>query len=130
MRLKFDSRGLIPAVIQDAKTGEVLMVAYMSRQSLARTLETGKVHFYSRSRRKLWLKGESSGHIQTVRSFHTDCDQDTVLLRVHQRGGACHTGYRSCFFQQWDAKRRRFRATGRKVFDPNRVYRGHLSKSD
>lgn len=96
--LKFDERGLIPAVVQEAETGEVLMVAWMDRAALRATLETGLAHFWSRSRGRLWQKGETSGHVQHVEGVYADCDQDVLLVRVHQEGVACHTGRRSCFF--------------------------------
>ncbi len=118
---RFDDRGLITAVIQDAETSEVLMVAWMNEEALARTLKSGTCHFYSRSRKRLWKKGEESGHVQTVVEVRRDCDRDTLLIRVRQTGGACHTGYESCFFE-----RRRpdgsWETSGRKVFDPARVY--------
>jgi len=98
--IKYDDRGLIPAVIQDVSTGEVLMVAYMNEESLKKTIETGKTHFWSRSRKKLWLKGETSGHFQTVREIRLDCDLDTILVKVEQKGAACHTGNRSCFYRR------------------------------
>jgi phosphoribosyl-AMP cyclohydrolase / phosphoribosyl-ATP pyrophosphohydrolase len=97
--LKFDERGLIPAVVQDASSGEVLMLAYMSRESLAKTVESGETHFWSRSRNELWHKGATSGHTQKVVSIDADCDEDTLLVRVHQKGSACHTGAYSCFAQ-------------------------------
>ncbi len=96
--LVFDERGLIPAVVQEADTGEVLMVAWMDRAALEATLETGLAHFWSRSRQRLWRKGETSGHTQHVQGLWVDCDADTLLLRVHQEGAACHTGQRTCFF--------------------------------
>jgi phosphoribosyl-AMP cyclohydrolase len=108
---------LIPAIAQDAKTGEVLMLAYMNDEALARTRETGKAHYWSRSRKKLWLKGESSGHFQLVKEIRIDCDEDAVLLLIEQEGGACHTGYRSCFYRTLDGK-----VVGEKVFDPQDVY--------
>ncbi len=96
--LKLLANGLIPAIAQDAESGEVLMLAYMNRESLEKTLKTGKAWYYSRSRQKLWLKGETSGHYQLVQDIQTDCDQDTILLKVTQLGaGACHEGYKSCF---------------------------------
>jgi phosphoribosyl-AMP cyclohydrolase len=119
--LKFNEQGLIPAVTQDADTGEVLMVAWMNAESLKSTLETGKTHFWSRSRRKFWMKGESSGHTQEVVGISTDCDKDTLLIRVRQAGGACHTGYRSCF--SWHLDGGRWVERGEKVFDPDDVYR-------
>lgn len=96
--LKFDDKGLIPAIIQDYKNGDVLMLAYMNRESLSKTLKTKKTHFWSRSRKKLWLKGETSGHFQKVKHIYCDCDADTLLVKVEQVGPACHTGERSCFF--------------------------------
>ena len=101
--VKFNADGLVPAVTQDIRTDEVLMLAYMNEESLRKTIETGKVHYYSRSRQKLWLKGETSGHFQQVRSISVDCDGDTLLLKVEQTGAACHTGHRSCFFTRLDA---------------------------
>ena len=109
---------LVPAIVQDAESGEVLMLAYMNREALAKTLETGKAHFWSRSRKKLWLKGESSGHFQKVVEARIDCDQDAILLKVVQVGGACHTGYRSCFYRDLEGN-----VVGEKVFDPDEVYR-------
>ncbi len=99
-RLKYDERGLIPVVIQDSKSGEVLMMAYMNETALEMTVETGYTHFWSRSRQKYWKKGETSGHVQEVRQVLYDCDADTLLIKVLQHGpGACHTGHRSCFFR-------------------------------
>lgn len=102
--VKFNADGLVPAITQDIRTDEVLMLAYMNEESLRKTLETGKAHYYSRSRQKLWLKGETSGHFQQVRSISVDCDGDTLLLKVNQTGAACHTGHRSCFFTRLDAE--------------------------
>jgi phosphoribosyl-ATP pyrophosphohydrolase/phosphoribosyl-AMP cyclohydrolase len=96
--LGFDERGLIPAVVQEAETGEVLMVAWMNREALEATLTTGLTHFWSRARGALWRKGETSGHIQHVQGVYVDCDADTLLVQVHQEGQACHTGNRTCFF--------------------------------
>ena len=98
--LRFDERGLIPAVIQDAETGAVLMLAYMNRESLSLTLETGQTHFWSRSRNTIWHKGETSANVQDVKSVKYDCDADALLVSVDQHGGACHTGEYSCFFNQ------------------------------
>ncbi len=121
--LKYDANGLIPAIIQDHATGEVLMFAFMNRVSLAKTLETGKTHFFSRSRNKLWLKGESSGHTQDVKSIQTDCDLDVVLIKVEQQGAACHDGYYSCFYRQRDeTDSTEWKIVGKKVFDPEKVY--------
>jgi phosphoribosyl-ATP pyrophosphohydrolase/phosphoribosyl-AMP cyclohydrolase len=97
--VKFDERGLVPAVVQDAETGEVLMLAYMNAESLSKTLETGETWFWSRSRGALWHKGATSGNTQRVASLSIDCDGDTLLVRVEPRGPACHTGERSCFFR-------------------------------
>jgi len=97
--LKFNADGLIPAIIQDAANGRVLMMAWMNRASLETTVATGKTHFWSRSRQKFWMKGESSGHIQEVKDIAFDCDGDTLLIQVEQTGAACHEGYRSCFFR-------------------------------
>jgi phosphoribosyl-AMP cyclohydrolase len=97
--LKYDTNGLIPAVIQDVENGEVLMVAYMNEESLRRTIETGLCTYWSRSRQQFWVKGETSGHLQKVRRISVDCDQDALLIQVEQVGVACHEGYRSCFFR-------------------------------
>ena len=108
---------LIPAVAQDWRTGEVLMLAYVNEEALDRTRETGKAHYWSRSRNKLWLKGETSGNIQYVKEIRIDCDEDAVLFLIEQEGGACHTGYRSCFHRTIDGK-----VVGEKIFDPKDVY--------
>jgi phosphoribosyl-AMP cyclohydrolase / phosphoribosyl-ATP pyrophosphohydrolase len=102
--IAYDARGLVPAVVQDARTGEVLMLAWQDQAALAQTLATGKATFFSRSRDALWVKGETSGNTQTVRSVATDCDSDAILLRVDPAGPACHTGARSCFFRAVEAK--------------------------
>ena len=122
-QLKFDANGLIPAIIQDAGTGEVLMMAWMNRDSLGKTIESGKTHFFSRSRNKLWLKGESSGHVQHVKSIATDCDQDVLLIAVEQVGAACHEGYYSCFFRQYEKGGGQWKVVGNKKFEPETVYR-------
>ncbi len=109
---------LIPAIAQDANTGDVLMLAYMNEEALARTVETGRAHYWSRSRKKLWLKGESSGHYQIVKEIRVDCDGDAVLLIIEQEKGACHTGYRSCFYRTIDGQ-----IVSDKVFDPGEVYK-------
>src|SRR5512136_2985415 len=111
---------LIPAIAQDYATGEVLMLAYMNDEALAKTLGTGKAHYWSRSRKKLWLKGETSGHFQFVREVRIDCDADVILIKVDQKGGACHTGYRSCFYRKLDTWR--WREDGQKAFDALSVY--------
>ena len=120
-QVRFDANGLVPAIVEDAKTHEVLMMAYMNRESLLKTLETKKAHFYSRSRGKLWLKGESSGHVQKVKRVALDCDGDTLLLSVDQTGGACHAGYRTCFFRKISPGRE-WKVSGRRLFDPEKVY--------
>jgi phosphoribosyl-AMP cyclohydrolase len=114
--LKFDD-GLIPVVVQDAGTREVLMVAYANAEALEKTRETGFAHYFSRSRKKLWKKGEESGHVQTVREILVDCDEDCLLYLVGQEGAACHTGYRSCFYRTIEGE-----IISRQVFDPSKVY--------
>ena len=120
---KFNGRGLIPVVTTDATTGEVLMLAYMNAEALAQTRQRGEAVYYSRSRARLWRKGEHSGHIQKVRQIMTDCDQDVILLKVDQLGGACcHTGYRSCFYRELDHTGKLTFTQLEKVFDPREVY--------
>ena len=102
--LKFDEKGLIPAIIQDAANGDVLMLGYMNEESLKRTLDSGQVWFYSRSRQELWHKGETSGNYLNVRSIFRDCDDDAVLIRVEAAGPVCHTGNRSCFFRELEER--------------------------
>ncbi len=99
IRLKYDERGLIPAIVQDAETGQVLMLAYMNEEALQATLRTGQTHFWSRSRQELWHKGATSGNVQQVVDLAVDCDADTLLVRVHPAGPACHTGNTTCFFR-------------------------------
>ncbi|GBD36749.1 Phosphoribosyl-AMP cyclohydrolase [bacterium HR36] len=114
--------GLVPAIAQDAETGEVLMLAWMNREAWEETLRTGRACYYSRSRQKLWRKGEESGHWQEVVSIHLDCDGDTILLRVRQIGGAaCHEGYRSCFYRRYTNGA--WHIEGERVFDPKQVYK-------
>jgi phosphoribosyl-AMP cyclohydrolase len=113
--------GLIPTITQDATTGEVLMLAFMNELAWQKTLETGKATYWSRTRKKLWVKGESSGNVQTVKEIRIDCDDDTVLLKVEQIGGAaCHTGHRSCFYKKVDNNE--VVIEGKKIFDPKEVY--------
>ena len=119
--VKFDANGLVPAIVEDAQTHEVLMMAYMNREALEKTLQTKRAHFYSRSRGRLWMKGESSGHIQQVRGVALDCDGDTILVSVEQVGGACHAGYRSCFFRKLSSEKE-WKVTGPRLFDPDKVY--------
>ncbi len=117
---KFD--GLLPAIVQDDETGEVLMLAYMNEDAWKASLATGRATYFSRSRQKLWVKGETSGNIQLIKEIRVDCDNDTVLLKVEQIGGAaCHTGYRSCFFKKIDGKS--IKVVGEPVFDPGEVYK-------
>ena len=113
--------GLVPAILQDWKTGEVLMVGYMNAESWAKTQETGKACFWSRSRKKLWVKGETSGHFQIVKEVCLDCDADALLIKVEQIGGAaCHTGHRSCFYRR--IEKGATVEVGERVFDPKEVY--------
>jgi len=122
MKVKFDKNGLIPAIVQDYKTNEVLMVAYMNRAALKKTLATKKAHYYSRSRKKLWLKGETSGNVQRIKEIRIDCDVDCILLKVEQIGGAaCHTGFGSCFYRKVQ-KGGKLTVSGKRVFDPKKVY--------
>ena len=119
--VKFDSRGLVPVVVQDVQNLEILMMAWMTKDSLQKTLATGKAHFWSRSRQKIWVKGDESGHYQWVREILVDCDADTLLLKVEQTRAACHLGYRSCFFRKMD-RDGNLRTLGKKVFEPAKVY--------
>jgi phosphoribosyl-AMP cyclohydrolase len=113
--------GLLPAIAQDGQTGEVLMLAYMNAESFAETLATGRAVYYSRSRGKLWRKGEESGNVQEVQGVYIDCDADTILLKVRQIGGAaCHEGYKSCFFREVSPSQK---VIGTRVFDPKEVYK-------
>jgi len=123
INFKFNADGLMPAIIQDADSGEVLMLAYMDKVAVERTLKEKKTVFYSRSRNKYWVKGESSGHTQDVQQVLTDCDQDTILIRVKQHGGACHLGFRTCFVHEIDSAGDITRVTQDKVFDPDSVYK-------
>jgi phosphoribosyl-AMP cyclohydrolase len=122
LELKLDDKGLIAAIVQDDANGDVLMVAWMNEEAVRKTLETRRATFYSRSRKKLWVKGEESGNVQTVTSVRVDCDQDALLLRVKQTGGACHEGYRSCFFREVDGTGN-LRVLGERLFDPAKVYK-------
>jgi len=116
--IKFDSNGLVPAIAQDYENGEVLMLAYMNTEALQKTISTGKAHYYSRSRSKLWLKGETSGHVQLIKEIRYDCDADAILIKVDQKVGACHTGHRSCFYRTIDGEESKDQ-----VFDPDMVYK-------
>jgi len=118
---KFDDKGLIPAIVQDHESGDVLMVGWMNEAALKQTLETNKATFYSRSRQKMWVKGESSGHVQEVIDARIDCDQDVILLRCKPHGPCCHVGYQSCFYRSVDADGN-LTVNAEKVFDPEKVY--------
>ena len=121
--LAFDKMGgLIPAIVQDHASGDILMLAYMNAEAFTATLETGQATFFSRSRQTLWVKGKTSGNLQMVKSIHIDCDQDAILVRVDQIGGAaCHTGYRSCFYRRVEDQN--LKIEGQPVFDPKEVYK-------
>jgi phosphoribosyl-AMP cyclohydrolase len=119
--LKFE-KGLIPVVIQDIEDGEVLMLAYMNKDSLTKTLKTGKTHFWSRSRKKIWLKGETSGHYQKVKEVYFDCDKDTLLIKVKQVKAACHKGYKSCFYRKLSKDGKSTKIVQKKIFNPQEVY--------
>ena len=127
LNFKFNSDGLIPAIIQQTQNGKpaagrVIMMAWMNALSIEKTLETGFMHYWSRSRQKLWLKGESSGHTQRVIRWYADCDVDTLLFEVDQEGAACHTGYASCFYQAFGRDGSPEPITEPKIFDPEKVY--------
>lgn len=120
-KLKFNEHGLIPVIIQDYKTNKILMMAYMNDFAFDITIKTKKTHFYSRSRKKLWMKGERSGNFQIVKEIYLDCDNDTLLIKVEQIGNAsCHTGYDTCFYRK--INRDKLKITGKKIFDPKKVY--------
>jgi phosphoribosyl-AMP cyclohydrolase len=121
LNFKKSADGLLPAIVQEYQSGEVLMLAYINQESWGKTLATGKAHFWSRSRKKIWLKGESSGHVQIIHDILVDCDDDTVVFKVEQVGGAaCHTGYRSCFYRRISDQE--LEIIGEKMFDPEKVY--------
>jgi phosphoribosyl-AMP cyclohydrolase len=121
-KLRFTADGLIPAIIQEQSTGRVLMMAWMNRASIEKTLATGKTHFWSRSRQKFWMKGESSGHTQQVKDFAFDCDGDTLLIQVEQIGAACHEGYKSCFFRSVAEDGGSERITEAQLETPEQIY--------
>jgi phosphoribosyl-AMP cyclohydrolase len=118
--LKYDANGLIPAIVQDADTGEVLMMAWMNKASLADSIKTGKTHFWSRSRQKYWMKGESSGHTQDIQEILIDCDADTILIKAKQHGAACHEGYKNCFFRKLEGDE--WKVNAERLVDPEKVY--------
>ncbi|HNS16026.1 MAG TPA: phosphoribosyl-AMP cyclohydrolase [Syntrophorhabdaceae bacterium] len=117
--IKWDEKGLVPVVVQDFRTKDVLMVAYMNNEALELTLKTKTAHYYSRSRKKIWLKGETSGHTQEVHGVYLDCDNDTILITVDQKVAACHTGFWSCFYRIWEGG---WKVVGKKIFDEKKVY--------
>ncbi len=121
-QLKFDEKGLITAVVQDANNNQVLMVAYMNREAVQKTLTGDLACFWSRSRQNFWVKGQTSGHTQTIKSIAIDCDGDSLLVKVEQKGGACHMGYRSCFFREVIQMGEQTNVIGQKIFDPDQVY--------
>ena len=118
--IKFDEKGLVPAIIQDHQNGQVLMLGYMNEETVKKTIETGRVHFWSRSRKKIWVKGETSGHTQEVKDLFVDCDMDAILVKAEQKVAACHTGYRSCFYRKIEGDG--LTVCDEKVFDEKEVY--------
>ena len=121
-QLKFNADGLIPAIIQEQKTGRVVMMAWMNRASLEKTIETKRTFFWSRSRQKFWMKGESSGHVQVVKDIAFDCDGDTLLIQVEQTGAACHEGYQSCFFRSVEDDGTAWKTTEERLETPEQIY--------
>ncbi len=121
-QFKYNADGLIPAIVQDAGTQRVLMMAWMNESAVKMTIDSGLMHYWSRSRQKYWLKGETSGHTQKVVRWFVDCDADTLLFEVEQHGGACHTGYQSCFFQELDRAGEPVTIVEERVFDPEKTY--------
>ena len=121
-QLKFNAEGLIPVIIQEQTSRRVLMMAWMNRASLEKTIETGNTCFWSRSRQRFWVKGETSGHVQRVKDIAFDCDGDTLLIQVEQTGAACHEGYKSCFFRSADNQGGAFRITEQQLETPDRIY--------
>ncbi|MDA3939664.1 MAG: phosphoribosyl-AMP cyclohydrolase [Spirochaetia bacterium] len=113
--------GLVPVIAQDSETNEILMVAYADKEALELTISSGYAHYYSRSRKNIWKKGGSSGHLQKIVEIRVDCDQDSIIYKVIQTGGACHTGYYSCFYRILDNNG--FHLSGKKVFNPQKVYK-------
>lgn len=122
MHVKFDDKGLVPAIVQDIDTRDILMLAYMNEDALKHTIESGKATFYSRSRGKMWVKGESSGNEQLVQELRVDCDQDTVLLLVKSQGPACHVGYHTCFYRAVEKDASTLSFVEEQVYDPDEVY--------
>lgn len=122
-KLKFNADGLIPAIIQEQSTGRVLMMAWMNREAIGKTMEQGKTVFWSRSRQKYWVKGETSGHVQVVKDVSFDCDGDTILIQVEQTGAACHEGYKSCFFRSIQELGATELVTEERLVNPEDVYK-------
>lgn len=120
--LKFNEQGLIPVIVQDYTNGRVLMMAWMNKEALHQTLITGKTVFWSRSRKKYWMKGETSGHYQYVKNIQIDCDADTILIQVEQKGVACHEGYRSCFFRTVEVNKDEPSIIEERLIDPTQLY--------
>ena len=122
--IKFDEKGLIPVITQDVNTNKIIMFAWMNRESLKQTLKTGMMTYWSRSRQRLWVKGENSGNVQDVREIYIDCDDDCLLFKVESRGmgAACHEGYRSCFYRKVNLKDGSFSIISEKIFDPAEIY--------
>jgi phosphoribosyl-AMP cyclohydrolase len=121
-KLKFNEDGLVPAIVQEQSSGRVLMLAWMNRAAIEKTIATGKTHFWSRSRKKFWMKGEESGHVQSVKDLAFDCDGDTLLIQVEQHGAACHEGYHSCFFRSVDGDGETDRITEGQLLKPEQIY--------
>ena len=123
--IEFDEKGLVPVIVQDVKTNAILMFAWMNRESLEKTIDTGIMTFWSRSRQKLWIKGETSGNIQELREMYVDCDADCILCKVVPKGAgaACHLGYYSCFYRKLDEGRKTFEIIAKRRFDPDAVYK-------
>ena len=121
-KLKYTADGLIPAIVQEQSTGRVLMMAWMNRASLESTIATGRTHFWSRSRQKFWMKGESSGHVQVVKDIAFDCDGDTLLIQVEQTGAACHEGFKSCFFRSIEGSGGTWKETEPRLETPEQIY--------
>ena len=122
IKFKYDNHQLMPAIVQEAKSGKVLMLAYVNKKALQISLKSKRTCFYSRSRKSLWIKGETSGHYQKIKAIYTDCDRDTLLIQVEQKGAACHLGYHTCFVHLLDQSGNIKKITEKKAFDPKKVY--------
>ncbi len=122
-KLRFDEKGLIPSVIVDAQDGQVLTLCYMNKEAVAKTIETGKVHVFRRSQNRLMVKGETSGHIQTVRRVFFDCEGNSLVFTVEQQVAACHAGYKSCYYREYVSKTDSIQISEKKLFDPDKVYK-------